>query len=69
MSDTALLFQVRSLTGGMCREIVGILATLERFLVDAEERNNQFLLNTLGKQHTRLKGVFDRHIVSLAFST
>ncbi|PPQ67093.1 hypothetical protein CVT25_005694 [Psilocybe cyanescens] len=43
-------------------EIVGILAFLERFLVEAEEKGNPFILNLLEKQHSRLKIVFDRHI-------
>ncbi|KAF8078783.1 exocyst complex component, sec3 subunit [Lyophyllum atratum] len=43
-------------------EIIGIIACLERFL-DAENRGNQFLLTMLEKQHTRLKGIFERHIV------
>lgn len=33
--------------------------------MDADEKGNQFLLNLLGKQHTRLKGLFERHVVSL----
>ena len=37
---------------------------IERFLADADERGNQFLLTVLGKQHTRLKGLYERHIVS-----
>ncbi|KAF8167736.1 exocyst complex component, sec3 subunit [Crassisporium funariophilum] len=43
-------------------EIVGILAFLERFQVEAEEKGNPFVLNLLEKQHTRLKLIFDRHI-------
>ncbi|KDR85366.1 hypothetical protein GALMADRAFT_234191 [Galerina marginata CBS 339.88] len=43
-------------------EIVGILAFLERFLVEAEEKGNPFFLNLLEKQHSRLKIAFDRHI-------
>lgn len=45
------------------REIAGILATLERFMADAEDKGNQFLMSFLSKQHTRLKGIFDRHVV------
>lgn len=47
----------------MVREIFGVIVSIERFLGDADERGNQFLLNLLGKQHIRLKGIFDRHIV------
>ncbi|KAF8973564.1 exocyst complex component Sec3-domain-containing protein [Flammula alnicola] len=43
-------------------EIVGILAFLERYLVEAEEKGNPFVINLLEKQHSRLKIVFDRHI-------
>jgi len=45
------------------REIVGILAFLERFMVEAEEKGNPFVMNLLEKQHSRLKIVFDRHVV------
>ena len=45
------------------RQIIGILATVERFLADADERGTAFLLNFLDKQHTRLKGLFERHVV------
>jgi len=37
--------------------------TLERCLVGAEEKNNQFVLSLLGKQQNRIKNAFDRHIV------
>ncbi|KAF9456160.1 exocyst complex component, sec3 subunit [Collybia nuda] len=43
-------------------EIVGVLVSLERFLKVVSEKGNQSLLNVLSKQHTRLKGVFDRHV-------
>ncbi|KAH9486586.1 Exocyst complex component 1 [Psilocybe cubensis] len=43
-------------------EIVGILAFLERFLIEAEEKGNPFILNLLEKQHSRLKIIFDRHV-------
>ncbi|KAK7064364.1 Sec3-PIP2-bind domain-containing protein [Favolaschia claudopus] len=43
-------------------QIVGLLASVERFMADADEKGNAFLLSVLGKQHTRLKGLFDRHI-------
>lgn len=43
-------------------EIVGITASLERFLQEAEEKGNPFVVNLLEKQHSRLKLVFDRHI-------
>jgi hypothetical protein len=37
---------------------------LERFLVDADQTGNIFLLNLLEKQRMRLKSLFDRHVVS-----
>ncbi|THV06009.1 exocyst complex component sec3 subunit [Dendrothele bispora CBS 962.96] len=43
-------------------QIVGLIASLERFLADADEGSNNILLDALGRQHTRLKGLFDRHI-------
>lgn len=46
------------------RQLVGVTACLERFLADADERGNTFFLQILDKQHLRLKGAFDRHIVS-----
>lgn len=46
------------------REIVGVLAFLERYMVEAEERGNPFIINLLEKQHSRLKVTFDRHVVS-----
>lgn len=45
-------------------QIIGIIASLEKVLVDAEERGNPFLLGMLEKQHIRLRGLFDRIIVS-----
>ncbi|KAJ7357195.1 exocyst complex component sec3 subunit [Mycena albidolilacea] len=43
-------------------QIIGLLASIERFLAEAEERGTAFLFNALSKQHTRLKGLYDRHI-------
>nr|GAT61106.1 predicted protein [Mycena chlorophos] len=43
-------------------QVVGLLVSIERFVAEADEKGNLFLLNVLGKQHTRLKGLFDRHI-------
>ncbi|KAG5647578.1 hypothetical protein DXG03_008931 [Asterophora parasitica] len=43
-------------------EIIGIIACLERFLDDAEDRGSQSLLPILEKQHSRLKGIFERHV-------
>ncbi|KAF8832200.1 hypothetical protein HHX47_DHR1001902 [Lentinula edodes] len=43
-------------------QLVGLIVTLERFLADADERNDSVLLNVVGRQHTRLKAQFDRHI-------
>ena len=51
----------------LIREIVGILVSFERFLIDAEEKGNSFVLSLLEKQHFRLKLIFDRHIVSWWF--
>ena len=35
---------------------------MERFIADADERGNAFLINALDKQHRQLKGLFDRHV-------
>ncbi|KAG1875576.1 exocyst complex component Sec3-domain-containing protein [Suillus subalutaceus] len=43
-------------------QVVGVIVCLERFVADADERDNLFFLQMLEKQHTRLKGTFDRHI-------
>ncbi|KAG1784128.1 exocyst complex component Sec3-domain-containing protein [Suillus placidus] len=43
-------------------QVVGVTVCLERFVADADERDNAFFLQMLEKQHTRLKGSFDRHI-------
>ncbi|KAI9513060.1 exocyst complex component sec3 subunit [Russula earlei] len=43
-------------------QIIGVLATLERFLTEADERGTVFFINFLDKQHTRLKGLFERHV-------
>ena len=48
---------------------MGIMVSLERFLEDAEEKGNPFVLSLLEKQHFRLKLVFDRHIVSWRFKS
>ncbi|KAG6885399.1 hypothetical protein C0993_002132 [Termitomyces sp. T159_Od127] len=43
-------------------EVVGIIVCLERFLVDAQDRTNQFFVTILEKQHVRLKSIFERHV-------
>ncbi|KAG6911564.1 hypothetical protein DXG01_011866 [Tephrocybe rancida] len=43
-------------------EVIGIIACLERFFVDADDRGNQSLVTILEKQHVRLKGIFERHV-------
>ncbi|OAX44413.1 hypothetical protein K503DRAFT_706401 [Rhizopogon vinicolor AM-OR11-026] len=43
-------------------QVVGVLVCLERFLADADERDNAFFLHMLEKHHARLKGSFDRHV-------
>ncbi|KAG6887860.1 hypothetical protein C0995_012111 [Termitomyces sp. Mi166 len=43
-------------------EVIGIIARLERLLVDAQDRGNQFFMAMLEKQHIRLKGIFERHV-------
>ncbi|KZT75048.1 hypothetical protein DAEQUDRAFT_659540 [Daedalea quercina L-15889] len=53
------------LDGAMSKDslqIVGIIVALERFMGEAEERGNAFVLNLLEKQHVRLKGLFERRV-------
>ena len=40
-----------------------MIACVERFLTDAEERGNAFFLEVLEKQHTRMKGIYERRVV------
>lgn len=42
-----------------------MLASLEKFQSEAEERGNTFLLSALEKQHMRLKALFERRVVRL----
>ncbi len=46
-------------------QIVGIIAAVERVIADADERVSQFFLRLLDKQLIRLRGSFERHVVSL----
>jgi len=43
-------------------QIVGMLASIERFMADLDERQNAFFLRTLERQHQRMKNRFDRHV-------
>ncbi|EJD03708.1 uncharacterized protein FOMMEDRAFT_82797 [Fomitiporia mediterranea MF3/22] len=43
-------------------QIVGVLASIERAIADAEERGNPFFASVLDKQHQRLRVIFDRHV-------
>ena len=52
------------MTDKMYRHIIGMIVCLERFLADAEERGNAFFIGLLEKQHVRLKGLFERRVVS-----
>jgi exocyst complex component 1 len=45
-------------------EVIGVIAVLERFKLESELRSNPFVRNLFSKQHTRLRAVFDRHVVS-----
>ena len=42
-----------------------MIVCLEKFMIDANDKGNGFLLGMLSKQHTRLKGLFDRHVVGI----
>lgn len=43
--------------------MIGIIAHLERYKSDAEERGNAFLARLLQKQQQRMVGVHTRHLV------
>ncbi|OCB87846.1 hypothetical protein A7U60_g4980 [Sanghuangporus baumii] len=43
-------------------QIVGVLASLERAIAEAENRGNTFFAGVLDKQHQRLRLIFDRHV-------
>ncbi|KAG6821354.1 hypothetical protein H0H93_014151 [Arthromyces matolae] len=43
-------------------EVIGVIASIELFLADAEDHGNQFLAAIMEKQHIRLKGVLERHV-------
>ena len=45
-----------------------MIAALEKFLSEAEERGTTFFLNLLEKQHVRLKGIYERHVVCTIFT-
>lgn len=46
-----------------------MIVCLERFLLEAEERGSTFFIGLLEKQHVRLKGLFERRVVSSIFPT
>jgi hypothetical protein len=50
------------------RGVVGILASIEHFMSDADERDNAYLFTLVEKHQARLKGVFDRHVVRDKFA-
>lgn len=43
--------------------MIGIIAHLERYKLDAEERNNTFLARFLQKQHARIMAYQAHHVV------
>lgn len=49
------------------RQIVGILATLDRFVLRGEEERNEFLMRTLQKQYQRSLGALERSCVRPLF--
>jgi exocyst complex component 1 len=51
------------------RQITGMIVCLEKFMIDASDKGNGFLLGMLSKQHTRLKGLFDRHVVGVLINS
>lgn len=45
-----------------CRQSVGVIAAIERKLVDFEESSQEFLARTLQRQHVRLAGIFSKFL-------
>lgn len=43
-------------------QLVGVLAAMDRALIEAEELNNEFLMRTLGKLHMRLASQLDMFV-------
>ncbi len=43
-----------------------MIACVEKFLADAEERGNTFFLEVLEKQHSRMKGLYERRVVRIS---
>ncbi|KAI5124152.1 hypothetical protein M0805_000962 [Coniferiporia weirii] len=43
-------------------QIAGVIASIERAIMDAEIHGNPFFAGVLDKQHQRLKTIFDRHV-------
>lgn len=44
------------------------MAAVERGILDADERGNGFFASILERQQQRLRGIFDRHVVSILFT-
>jgi hypothetical protein len=47
----------------VCSQLVGIIAVLQRHVVEAQERNNVSVDRLLGKPLQRLNGLYQRQIV------
>ena len=50
------------------RQIVGILAALDRFILQGKEQGNEFLMRTLQKQYQKSTTALERACVRLPFS-
>jgi len=59
----AVDFLMRDVNHFTDRQVIGVMVCLERFLADANGRENTFFLQMLDKHHARLKAFFDRHVV------
>lgn len=64
--ELSILFVMLELSKLPYRQIVGMIACVEKFLADAEERGNTFFLEVLEKQHSRMKGLYERRVVRVS---
>lgn len=65
--ESSFLFVISEVSKVLSRQIVGMIACVEKFLADAEERGNTFFLEVLEKQHSRMKGLYERRVVRISY--
>ena len=60
--ESECLFIISTDTNICCRQGVGVIAAIERKLVQFEESSQEFLARTLQKLHARLVGLFNKFL-------